>query len=122
MKTKKQHRAKAIRKPTNAASRLEILSKTDGLCHICGGEIDGAWHADHVHPHSRGGKHDIANYLPAHQICNSSRKGFDPEEIQWILKLGVWLKTQIENETNVGLQAAEKFCIHERRRADRCVK
>jgi hypothetical protein len=122
MDTKKQLRNAVVRKPLTASFRKEILSKTAGVCHICGGKIKGEWHADHVTSHSRAGEHDIANYLPAHQTCNSSRKAFDPEEMQWILKLGVWLKTQIEKETDVVKDAAEAFCMHERRRAARSVK
>jgi hypothetical protein len=39
--------------------------------------------------------------------------------MQWILKLGVWLKTQIEKVTEVGQMAAKAFCAHEKRRAAR---
>ena len=119
MDTKKKHRDGTTRKPLTATFRERILSKTAGVCHICGGKIKGTWHADHVTSHSRAGEHDIANYLPAHQTCNSSRKAFDPEEMQWILKLGVWLKTQIEKETVEGRMAAKKFCQTEIRRIAR---
>jgi hypothetical protein len=37
------------------------------------------------------------------------------------LKLGVWLRTQIESETALGELAAKAFCAHDRARASRRV-
>jgi hypothetical protein len=100
--------------------RTEILHKTDGRCHICGGLIDGnAWDADHVMAHSTGGVHKVDNYLPAHALCNNYRRHFEADEFQWILKLGVWVRTQIANGTPLGLMAGKRFCEHELRRAGR---
>ena len=69
--------------------------------------------------HSTGGAHSVDNYLPAHSICNNYRWHYDAEEFQWILKLGVWLRTQIEKGTTIGQEVGQKFCDHERRRAGR---
>lgn len=102
-----------------AAERREILSKTGGRCHICGGEIDGAWDADHVFAHAQGGTHAAVNYLRAHSICNTYRWFYGTEEFQWILKLGVWLRTQIESGDDSALRFAEEFVRHERRRDSR---
>jgi 5-methylcytosine-specific restriction endonuclease McrA len=113
----------ASRPPRTALTRPEraqILSKCGGRCHICGGSIEGDdWQADHVLAHSGGGKHNLENYLPAHSVCNNYRWHYDAEEFQWILKLGVWLRTQIENETGIGQAAGKLFCGHERRRISR---
>lgn len=121
-KNKAKNRNLQTRKPLSSLQRKEIFDRTTGHCHICGDKISGAWDADHVLPHSRGGNHEITNYLPAHKSCNSARKGFEPQEILIIMKLGVWLKTQIEKETKLGLEAAEKFCEHDQKRASRRVK
>ena len=91
------------------AQREQVLTKTGGRCHICGGEIRGVWHADHVFPHSSGGAHAVDNYLPAHDVCNTYRWDYTPEEYQLILKLGVWLKGEILRETKIGREAADKF-------------
>ena len=115
-------RDKVIRQPLSKAERLAIFEKTGGRCHICGGVIDGDWEADHVFSHSLGGQHSVDNYLPAHAICNNYRWFYGTEEFQWILKLGVWLRTQIEKQTTVGRIAAEQFCAHDRIRANRRVK
>jgi hypothetical protein len=100
--------------------RAEVLRKTGGRCHICGGLIDGdKWDADHVMAHATGGTHAADNYLPAHAICNGYRKHYESDEFQWILKLGVWLRTQIANDEPLGVIAAKKFCEKERSRAGR---
>lgn len=102
------------RQPLTNAQRQHIFRKTNGRCHICGGEITGTWHADHVFPHSAGGAHSADNYIPAHNLCNNYRWDFTPDEFQLILRLGVWVKTQILHETQIGRLAAERFVAHER--------
>jgi 5-methylcytosine-specific restriction endonuclease McrA len=100
--------------------RAEVLRKGGGRCHVCGGLIDGSdWEADHVFAHCTGGTHSLDNYLPAHSICNNYRWFYGTQEFQWILKLGVWLRTQIETERKIGLEAAKYFIAHDRRRARR---
>ena len=97
--------------------RAEILAKTAGHCHICGGHIGAEkWQADHVLAHSGGGQHRLDNYLPAHALCNNYRWDYMPEEFQLILKLGVYTKTQIERGTSLGNHACEAFAAHEGRR------
>ena len=101
------------RQRLSAQERQHVLSKTDSRCHICGGLIDGEWDADHVLSHSKGGEHSVDNYLPAHKTCNNYRWHYLAEEFQEIMKLGVWVRTQIERNTNIGRQAAEKFVRYE---------
>lgn len=107
------------RKGLTLAERDQVFIKTGGRCHICGGRIEGAWEADHVFSHSLGGEHAVGNYLPAHPVCNNYRWFYGAEEFQWILKLGVWLRTQIERQTPLGRIAAKAFCSHERTRISR---
>ena len=104
-----------------ATERSAILSKTDGRCHLCGGAIAATedWQADHVLAHSAGGKGAVENYLAAHALCNNYRWHYDAEEFQWILKLGVWLRTQIERKTVIGRLASKGFIEHEARRSKR---
>jgi hypothetical protein len=109
------------RKSPNYASRQNILEKTGNRCHICGGLIasEDKWQADHIFPYAHGGKDSVDNYLPAHTNCNNYRRSFSAEEFQWIMKLGVWFRTQIELEDNKALELAEKFMKHEVRRDSR---
>ena len=97
--------------------RLEVLSKTNGKCHICGTPLTAdQFQADHVQAHVSGGSSLVDNFLPSCSTCNNYRWHYLPEEIQWILKFGVWAKTQIEKETVLGRQMAEGFVKAEIRR------
>lgn len=91
-----------------------ILSKTDSRCHMCGVKVDITnFQADHVQSHSSGGNHAENNYLPSCFTCNNYRWHYSSEEIQIILKLGVWLKTKITSDAVSGAELANKFVKHE---------
>ena len=107
------------RKRLTAQQRKRVLTKTGGRCHICGGKVGQRWQADHVHPHGHGGNHAEDNYLAAHAICNNYRWHYLPEEFQYIMKLGVWAKKQVEQGTAVGDMIAAGFVQQERRRMRR---
>ena len=99
------------------SERLFILAKTNSKCHICGQEISLAkFQADHVVSHVSGGAHKVDNYLPSCFICNNYRWHYLPEEIQLILKIGVWAKTEIERKSPLGISIASKFVAKENRR------
>jgi 5-methylcytosine-specific restriction endonuclease McrA len=103
-----------------AKQRELVLSKTDCRCHICGGSVEGEpWQADHVLARSGGGAHDVDNYLPAHSLCNNYRWDYLSEEFKWILKIGVWTRTQIEMRNALGLELAKQFMAYEKRRVAR---
>lgn len=110
------------RKRLNKAERAIILKYTNRKCHICGGDIDDRWQADHVRAHSGGGKHALDNYLPAHSTCNNYRWDYLPEEFELILKLGVWSKTQVERGTKIGREIEKRFGIYEKQRVAKSSK
>jgi 5-methylcytosine-specific restriction endonuclease McrA len=110
---------RAPRKRLSANQRARVLAKTNGRCHICGGKVGARWHADHVQAYGGGGEHAEENYLPAHELCNNYRWHYLPEEFQYILKLGVWAKYQVEKKTAVGEEIAAGFVQQERRRKRR---
>ena len=101
--------------------RVAIFKKTEGRCHICGGDIDPAsyWEADHVFPASGGGASDIGNYLPAHGLCNTAKWDQSGEELQWVLKIGVWAKKQMEGSSELGSRMLTLFWNHEQKRVGR---
>lgn len=101
------------------AQRRRVLAKTNSRCHLCGGEINGSWQADHVLAHSGGGEHAEENYLPAHSECNNYRWHYTAEEFQQILKLGVWARTEVQKFTRIGRDIADRFVKRERTRAGR---
>lgn len=112
---------KAARKYSlSKADKIAILEKTNYKCHICGGDVSlNTFEADHVEVHSSMPNNNIDNFLPACRTCNNYRWFYEPEEIKWILKLGVWLRTSIEKNTSIGKLAAEKFVQHEIKRDSR---
>lgn len=116
---RKEATGRPARRALTKSERLQVLGKTDSRCHICGGEIEGRWDADHVLAHSGGGDHSVDNYLPAHGTCNNYRWDYLPEEFQLIVKLGVWARTEIEKGTRVGRSIESEFTKHEARRIAR---
>lgn len=56
-----------------------VLERSKGICGICGIEIVGPFHVDHVIPLSLGGVHAYANVQAAHPKCNERKhaKGGD---------------------------------------------
>jgi hypothetical protein len=100
-------------------ARAAVLAKTASRCHVCGGMIEGSWQADHVLAHSSGGLDGPANYLPAHATCNNYRWDYSPEEFQWVLKIGVWARTQIETESELGARMLQSFHRYDSRRQRR---
>ncbi len=117
----KQRKAAKQKRPRNTKltkkQRQLVLDKTGGKCHICGIALEvNNFQADHVQSHTTGGSSTIDNFLPSCSTCNNYRWHYLPEEIQMILKLGVWTKTQIERETKLGEAITESFMKYEARR------
>ena len=107
------------RKLLTAAERASVLKKTDRRCHICGGEVASRWEADHVLAHSSGGLDSAENYLPAHTLCNNYKWDYDPEEFQWVLKIGVWARRQMLGGTFLGTDMLDPFYKYEIQRHKR---
>jgi 5-methylcytosine-specific restriction endonuclease McrA len=109
------------KQPHAKPNRDVILEKTGWRCHICGGSIapGSYWEADHVSPRSGGGTSEIANYLPAHGLCNTAKSDQSAEELQWVLKIGVWAKKQMESNNKLGGEMLQAFWIREQERLKR---
>ena len=121
IKERESKKSKALRTyALTKKDRYLIWDKTDGHCHICGREVDkDGYEADHVKNHSGGGSDLAENFLAACRTCNNYRWHYSPEEIQWILKLGVWAKTQIDHNNGIGKKIAEGFIKYEVSRENR---
>lgn len=118
-KIEKQKLTGASRRGLSKKRREDVLEKTGARCHICGGRVKGPWQADHVLSHSKGGDHSTDNYLPAHSTCNNYRWDYNPEEFREIMKLGIWVRTQIIKRSELGMNVAGKFVKHEANRIKR---
>ena len=90
--------------------RKLIWDKTDGNCHVCGRAVSpNNFEADHVRNHSAGGGSQVDNFLPACRTCNNYRWHYSPEEVQWILKMGIWAKTKVSHDDAIGKLIAKEF-------------
>lgn len=58
------------RRRFNATERAALYLAADGRCVECGCELAPGWHADHVHPHTRGGDTDVTNGQALCPPCN----------------------------------------------------
>ncbi len=114
---RKNSKQKIKRKTLTKKQRALVLQKTASKCHICGGEVTiDKFQADHVESHCRGGSSVEDNYLPSCFTCNNYRWHYLPEELHWILKLGVFTRSFIEKQTSLGKQIGQSFIKHELRR------
>lgn len=113
-------KTKQKRTPLSRSARQQILAKTGSQCHVYGQPLTvDRFEADHVKSHTSGGASVADNYLPACKTCNNYRWFYLAEEFQWILKLGVWARTEVEKNTRIGKMIGERFTKGEGRREDR---
>ena len=88
---------------------MPCLEKLTGDATFCGGVVEEKWQADHVLSHNEGGRHSAENYLAAHKLCNNYRWDYSSEEFQWILKIGIWARRQMETSSSLGLEMVRRF-------------
>jgi 5-methylcytosine-specific restriction endonuclease McrA len=103
-----------IRRSLRQQGRDQVYAKTNGHCHICGGRLDKEWTADHVVPHAADGPHALDNYLPACSVCNRLRWHYTPEDIRYILELGIYARREVKKQSQLGRQLER---LYERRQA-----
>jgi hypothetical protein len=126
------------RRPLNDEERKIVLKKTTSHCHLCGGDMNENAEGelieeretmldpvksgskrnkpvfDHIVPHAAGGSDDVDNFLAAHGLCNGARWFYSPEEFQWILRMGVWARKQMESgKTKMSEDMREAFLKNE---------
>lgn len=57
----------------SSKQRVALYLAADGKCEACGTELLPSWHADHVHPYSKGGETDVINGAALCPSCNTSK-------------------------------------------------
>jgi superfamily II DNA or RNA helicase len=62
------------RRRFTSAQRTALYLHADGRCERCGRDLDGSFDADHLIPHSRGGRTEMVNGAASCPHCNRSRK------------------------------------------------
>ena len=69
-RAREYHQLKA-RATVERVDRLVVLERDDGVCGICGEDVDPMdFHVDHIVPVRQGGEHSYANVQTAHPACN----------------------------------------------------
>lgn len=68
----------------NFIDSLIALELSDGVCGICGDEIEFAadFHTDHIIPLSRGGTHTYDNVQASHPPCNIRKRASLPWDVE----------------------------------------
>ncbi|MBE9011937.1 HNH endonuclease [Pseudanabaenaceae cyanobacterium LEGE 13415] len=111
------------RRSLSPQERTLVFQKTGGLCHICGGELDNRWTADHIKPVAKGGDNSINNFLPACSTCNRLKWHRSPEAIRLILQIGTYANREIEQDTTLGRQLNDllqrKIAVNAQRRSQK---
>jgi 5-methylcytosine-specific restriction endonuclease McrA/biotin operon repressor len=73
-RTRNRNHARRARFAGQYVERVEslvVLERADGVCGICGGDVDPTrFHVDHIVPLSKGGVHAYSNVQVAHPSCN----------------------------------------------------
>ncbi len=65
---------RSVKRRFSSRERVALYLAADGKCEGCGVELGEGWHADHVHPYSKGGPTDVVNGAALCPQCNM-RKG-----------------------------------------------
>lgn len=76
----------AERRKFNLSEKIALFDEAGGRCCECGEELGGGWHADHIHPHSRGGQTAVENGRALCPKCNL-RKGSNVNGVDESLEL-----------------------------------
>jgi 5-methylcytosine-specific restriction protein A len=70
------------RRSISTARRVAIFVAAKGICHLCGGGIQGkGWEVEHVIPLAMGGADDETNMRPAHKACHAPKTAEDVADI-----------------------------------------
>ena len=81
-----------MRRRFNSAERVALWLAASGHCQMCGCELQAGWHADHVHPYSKGGPTDVINGAALCPSCNM-KKG---DSSMSISQLRAWQRDALE--------------------------
>lgn len=68
----------------------------DGKCQICGMELSGVFHVDHIMPFSKGGATDVVNAQILCERCNMSKSNHWNGLNEWGMKLRDWQERAFE--------------------------
>lgn len=112
----KSKKDKSCLKVLKKSEKEIVFNKTNGTCHICGCKLN----LDKFSvTNSLKKENSVENCLPACQSCKRIYDNYLPSEIKWALKIGLWAKTQIEYETEIGKEIATEIIEQEKDRENK---
>ncbi len=97
---------------TSKHQKKEIFEQTSGICHICGVHLT----IDKFSITTSIGANSEIKKMSACLTCKKNYDKYLPDEIRWAMKIGFWLKTQIEFETDLGNEVALRIIEEEKYR------
>ena len=103
------------KKTTSTTSKLEktkIFELTNGICHMCGINLS----IDNFSITTSINANSEVKKMPACLTCKKNYDKYLPDEIRWAMKIGLWIKTQIEFETDLGKEIALRIIEEEKYR------
>ena len=68
----------------STAQRVRLFDLHGGICHLCGGKIDGtreAWEIEHILARGLGGEDTDENMKPAHVNCHKPKTADDRQKM-----------------------------------------
>lgn len=97
---------------TSKLEKKEIFDQTNGICHICGIHLK----IDKFSITTSISTNSEIKKMPACLTCKKNYDKYLPDEIRWAMKIGLWIKTQIEFETDLGNEVALRIVEEEKYR------
>jgi 5-methylcytosine-specific restriction endonuclease McrA len=106
-KNKKGAAKQGVRRSLSRADRTSVYRLTSGRCHVCGDKLGLRWQADHVVSIRLGGESAAGNFLPICTECNRLRWSYSPKVLRLIIRMGVYAKHEIRQQTELGRRLVE---------------
>lgn len=100
---------------TSKQQKEEILDSTNSVCHMCGIHLT----IDDFSITSSIGVDFVEKKMPACLSCKKIYDRYLPDEIRWAMKIGLWVRTQIDFETDLGNEIALRIIEEEKYRESR---
>lgn len=85
-----------MRRNFSQSERWMLYRMADGKCQICGLELNGVFHIDHIRPFSKGGATDVINGQVLCERCNMAKSNSYGELDEWSLPLRDWQQQAFE--------------------------
>jgi len=93
------------RKALTKEQRFAVKAKCNGKCAYCGIELGDKFHVDHVNAFYRGGKCEMANFMPACAKCNNYKLTSNIEEFRGLISR----QLELAHRNSVNYRTALRF-------------